>query len=512
MSFIITSLPMKSMAQESETLIIKDIIFNYPKRPSKKSMVIGIPMLEYRIQTNDFKYGLNFFQKAILKFKSRPGFPNSMISQYLGIDEKLVGAIESELVNEKLLDGNGALTEKGKTQKASLDGLIIDNTKKKIGYIFRYLNEDKFYPFFVSSYRMPNVTSDNEPKINGLKGDDFSYNVFYAKEMLGSILNTVRPNERKVVELIKHNDGRTKSDDHDDEIPNIGNKLSVKFIPDDKPSLVWVCTYAYLEDKGNEMYGSDWKVLDPFAEEPEDSTSLKLYVKLNAPELAKKIEENFANVQTIEKKIFKDANFQMEKQVEDTILKDFPLPQKVDSKFYSYLRTIVRTKITQEYHSYSDEASAREFSTAFQGLFESLLKQHRERFPEEYNKMIASFSSCYDNADNIKLRKNAMRQLFKFLFNKDVPRDIYAAAAGAPDTPKSLRGYLVATILTQMYNEQFYQLILKYHEELNDLCSLRNTRGHGHTDSEKVNELLTQQQVESYYSFLKTFIYEYTTL
>ena len=204
--------------------------------------------------------------------------------------------------------------------------------------------------------------------------------------------------------------------------------------------------------------------------------------------------------------------FEMEKQVEDTILKDFPLPQKVDSKFYSYLRTIVRTKLTQEYHSYSDEASAREFSTAFQGLFESLLKQHRERFPEEYNKMIASFSSCYDNTDNIKLRKNAMRQLFKFLFNKEVPRDIYAAAAGAPDTPKSLRGYLVATILTQMYNEQFYQLILKYHEELNDLCSLRNTRGHVHTDSEKVKELLTQQQVESYYSFLKTFIYEYTTL
>lgn len=512
MSFIITSLQMKSMAQESDMLIIKDIIFNYPKRPSKKSMVIGIPMLEYRIQTNDFKSGLNFFQKAILKFKSRPGFPNDMIAQYLGIDVRLVCSIESELVNEKLLDGNGALTEKGKTQKSSLDGLIIDNTKKKIGYIFRYLNEDKFYPFYVSSYRMPNVTSDNEPKINGLKGDDFTYNVFYAKEMLGSILNTVRPDEKKVIELIKHNDGRMKGDDHDDEIPNIDRKLSIKFIPDDRPSLVWVCTYAYLEDKGNDMYGSDWKVLDPFAEDPEDSTSLKLYVQLNAPELAKKIEENFADVQTVEKKIFKDANFQMEKQVEATILKDFPLPQKVDKKFYSYLKTIIRTKLTQEYHSYSDEASAREFSTALQGLFESLLKQHRERFQEEYDKMITTFSSCYDNTDNIKLRKNAMKELFRYLFKKDVPRDIYAAAAGSLDSPKSLRGYLVATILTKMYKDQFYQLILKYHEALNDICSLRNTRGHGHTDREKVNELLTQVQVDNYYGFLKSFIYEYTNL
>ena len=290
---------MKSMAQESETYSIKDIIFNYPKRPSKKSMVIGIPMLEYRIQTNDFKSGLNFFQKAIFKFKSRPGFPNEMIAKYLGIDVKLVSAIENELVIRKLLDGNGALTEKGKTQKASLDGLIIDDNKKKIGYIFRYLNEDKFYPYYVSSYRMPNVTSDNEPKINGLKGDDFTYNVLYAKEMLNNIVSTVRPDEKKIFELIKHNAGRTMSEDHDDELPNVVRGLSVKFIPDDKPSLVWVCTYAYLEDKGNEMYGSDWKVLDPFSEEPEDSTSLKLYVQFNAPELTKKIEENFADVQTI---------------------------------------------------------------------------------------------------------------------------------------------------------------------------------------------------------------------
>ena len=94
-------------------------------------------------------------------------------------------------------------------------------------------------------------------------------------------------------------------------------------------------------------------------------------------ELTKKIEESFADVQTIERKLFKEANFQMEKQVEDIILKDFPLPQKVDKKFYSYLRTIVRTKLTQEYHNYSDEAPAREFSLAFQQLFESLLIQHR---------------------------------------------------------------------------------------------------------------------------------------
>lgn len=512
MSFITIFPLIKSMAQEFETYSIQDIIFNYPKRPSKKSMVIGIPMLEYRIQTNDFKSGLNFFQKAILKFKSRPGFPDELIAEYLGIDVKLVCAIKNELVAEKLLDGNGALTEQGREQKASMDGLIINNNKKKIGYIFRYLNEDKFYPYYVSSYRMPNVTSDNEPKINGLKGDDFTYNVYYAKEMLDNILNTVRPDEKKVFELIKHNDGRTMGEDHDDELPNVCSRLSVKFIPDDKPSLVWVCTYAYLEEKGNEMYGSDWKVLDPFSEEPEDSTSLKLYVQFNAPELTKKIEENFADVQTIEKKIFKDANFQMEKQVEYIILKDFPLPQKVDKKFYSYLKTIVRTKLAQEYHNYSDEAPAREFSLAFQQLFESLLKQHREKFPNEYNQMLVDFSSGVDSEANNRLRKNVMKKIFRKLFNKQVPYDIYSSAGGRLDAPKALRGHLVATILTRMYTDQFYRLILKYHDNINDLCNVRNYRGHGHTDQERVNELLTKEQVEGYYRFLKSFIYEYTNL
>jgi len=513
LSSITLSLLTVNMAQESNTIEIKDIIFNYPKRPSKKSIIIGIPMLAYRIQTNDFQSGLNFFQKAVLKFKSRPGFTNEMIAQYLGIDSKLVCAIENELAIKKLIDGNGALTEQGKTQKACLDGLIVDGTKKKIGYIFRYLNEDRFYPYYVNSYRTPNVTSVPEPQINGLKGDDYKYNVYYAKEMLTNIMNTVRPDEKKVLALIKHNDGRNSEDDYDDELPNITRKLAVRFIPDDKPYLVWACTYAYLEEKGNDMYGSDWKVLDPFSEETEDSTSLKLYVQFNAPELAKKIEENFSEVQTLEKKIFKEANFQMEKQVETIILKDFSLPQNVDKKFYSYLSTIVRTKLSQEYHNYSDEAPAREFSLAFQELFEGLLKMHRDKHPDKYDYMIQMFSPAdKDDRENIFLRKRAMRNIFQSQLKQQVPREIYAAAAGDPRRPKALRGYLVATILTRMYNDQFYSLVLKYHENLNELCRVRNNRGHGHTDKERVNELLTKEQVDMQYNFLKSFIYEYTNL
>ena len=131
---------------------------------------------------------------------------------------------------------------------------------------------------------------------------------------------------------------------------------------------------------------------------------------------------------------------------------------------------------------------------------------------DEYNKMLADFSSGNDNEENIRLRKNTMKIIFKELFDEQVPNAIYISAAGRLDAPKALRAHLVATILTRMYKDQFYKLILKYHENLNDLCDVRNDRGHGHTDRERVNELLTKEQVEGYYSFLKSFIYEYTNL
>ena len=158
------------MEQEYDVMKIDNIIFNYQKRPSNKSVIVGIPMLVYRIQTNSFRSGLNFFEKAVLKFKSKPGFPNDQIAQYLGIDSKLIDVIQASLVSEKLIGSDGLLTEKGKAQRMLLDGLIVDESKKKIGYVFRYLDEDKYFPYYVQEYRTPNITSDAEPRINGVKG------------------------------------------------------------------------------------------------------------------------------------------------------------------------------------------------------------------------------------------------------------------------------------------------------------------------------------------------------
>ena len=50
-----------------------NIYFQIKRRPSKMSIMVCIPFYMYRVETNEFEHGLNFFQKIVLNFKARPG-------------------------------------------------------------------------------------------------------------------------------------------------------------------------------------------------------------------------------------------------------------------------------------------------------------------------------------------------------------------------------------------------------------------------------------------------------
>jgi hypothetical protein len=66
MSFISIYQPTMNMAIE-----YNNIVLNINRRPSTKSLMVAIPMYMYRIETNEFSHGLNFFQKTVLKLKGR---------------------------------------------------------------------------------------------------------------------------------------------------------------------------------------------------------------------------------------------------------------------------------------------------------------------------------------------------------------------------------------------------------------------------------------------------------
>ena len=56
-------------------------IFMGMSKPSDKCLLVSIPMSMYRIQTNKFTSGLNYFQKAVLKLKYMPQISNAKIAE-----------------------------------------------------------------------------------------------------------------------------------------------------------------------------------------------------------------------------------------------------------------------------------------------------------------------------------------------------------------------------------------------------------------------------------------------
>ena len=49
-----------------------DYILNISHRPNRTAVLLAIPMYMYRIETKRIEYGINFFQKAVLMFKTKP--------------------------------------------------------------------------------------------------------------------------------------------------------------------------------------------------------------------------------------------------------------------------------------------------------------------------------------------------------------------------------------------------------------------------------------------------------
>lgn len=486
-----------------------NIIFNYPKCPSNKKWLVGIPMYMFRVQTRDFMMGLNFFQKAILKFKSRAGFPDEKIAEYLGIDIKLVLAIENELVMEKLLNGDGTLSEKGKTEKAHMNGLIVDDSKKKIGYIFQYLNEDKYYPFYIDDFRTPDRTTHPKPKLLGQKGDGYEMDVEYAEEILESAESFYIPSEKKVLELIKNTGDKALQEEFGRR--GLAHSLAVKYL-DESPLMTWVVTYMYFESKEDNTFSSDWKVVDPFDEESEDSQSLKLYLEELAPELVKKFEERFGDVETIEKRKFNEYKEEKEKNVERVLMKDFGiLPSSFDKKLERYIRAIIAYRNEQAYEAYLDEDLAVAYALNLQKVFENIIKKERRRKPELYSKVVVVYECFEDEVDNTKKKQKQLKDIFKTVYNAKVPNALWNAAHEGLDHPKSLKSYLVLFLLNGEYQDTLYALFIKNIETILRIANLRNERSHGQIDEERGDNALKKEEVEEFYEFLKSFIAGYIT-
>ena len=104
----------------------------------------------------------------------------------------------------------------------------------------------------------------------------------------------------------------------------------------------------------------------------------------------------------------------------------------------------------------------------------------------------------------------------KLITMTDPERLIRLSKKVEPSRANSLKQYIYNLILTYNYDNKspLFKLIDGHIEELYDIAELRNTKGHGQTESEGSVSMVTKEVAEKTYSFLQNFIntYMYTAL
>jgi len=480
--------------------------------------MVAIPMYMYRIETNEFSHGLNFFQKTVLKFKGRPGIKNETISSYIGLDSKLIGIVVSELTTKGLINEHGSLSDKGKEKLNEVDGLIINSGKKKIGYVLQYVNQPKLYQYYVNKLIPADLLQEvknKHPKIiTGTKGDgqDYTDMPFFLDDLYNTKLTMSNPDEREILHLIDNSNKKSIENNDNEDKQKLSEQLAIRFL-NEQPELIWICTYVYLQERDDKSFEPDWRVLDPFGYG--DNVALKFI--LNAPvnkNLLESIENKFADAKTIGGEMLSNYHEQLNKFVEDKMLTDFLFGiNSLDFNFQQYIQAIVKNYILQQHQNYQDLDASLVFSLNLQNALENILKIDKENRPAVYKNMFNLFEPENKSVDP-KGKYNSLISIYRQRLlsqNTKAPQRLLNTSGSMLSKGNSLLSYLVSFILTYNidYKSPLFKILKDRIEIIIEIAQLRNEKGHGQTSKERSLTPLKSDEIEKYYSFIKSFTNDY---
>ena len=505
-----------NMATKSNRIIFRDL-----KKPSPKAFLVSIPMNMYRIQTKKFKYGLDFFQKAVLSLKFNPKVTFSDIATYLGLEEDLVNLVVGELRYNDYIDDNGNLTQKGLSEKQNIDGLVINSNQEQIGYVFQFVDRNDYYRFYVKEIGdEPNLT-DDDGIVVGTKGDGrdnykFPYKLNFILEKKHAL---PPPNEGVLLDLISKTS--RKGDIFEKlTLSQIRRSLSLKFFNNQtEPTLVSVCTYVYLpKSEEDGLYEPDWQVLDPFGNG--DNSQLKFYLEsFNDGEFKTELDKKFSDARTIAKKNFSDYSSFIRQETDKMREDDFDVNYvKLDKNLQIYLDSVMKNLFIFRQYNYQDFDSGDLFVISAQKAFETLFLIDEEKRLEIYNQMKKEFSTPAngDKKEYAQKRKNFFKQLIqsRMISMREPGRLISLASKVEPNRSNSLKQYIYNLILTYNYDNQspLFKLIVGEIDNLFDIAELRNEKGHGKTESKGSVIMVSKENAESTYVFLYKFINKYINI
>lgn len=492
-------------------------IYHYIKRrPSKKYLMVSIPLYMYRVEINEFEHGLNFFQKVVLKFKAKPGIKNETISQLTGLDDKLIAMVSAELQGKGLVSEHGSLSEKGREKLNEVEGLVVNSGKRRIGYVFKYLNQDKLYPYFIQKVEPADILEDksHHPKvITGTKGDgeDYTELPFFIDDLVIKKQTFNKPSEREVLQLIQNTNRKGEQKQEDEEKSNkLSKQLSIRFFKD-QPEIVWVCTYIYLKETEDGYFDPEWRIADPFGFG--DSISLKFYIsKLRNENLNKSIIGRFSDAKTLEGKTLSDFYEIIDKRIEEKLLSDFSIGIKtLDNNLQTYIESVIKNIILLEQQNYTDLDASLSFSLNIQNALENIFKQDKEQRDSFYENVFSELDREFEK------KKRSLIGIYRqrlFSSNTLVPQPIINVCKGSLARGNSLLSYVASFILTYNYDNKsiLFKLLNNRIDQIIEIAQLRNEKGHGQTASEKELRPFSKVEVLKYYDFFKSLINDYSNL
>lgn len=485
------------------------IYYQIKHRPSPKSILIAIPFYMYRVITNEFEYSLNFFQKLVLHFKAKPGIKDETISLYTGLDPKLISIVKFQLQQKGLLNEFDSLTENGNKMLREIYRLMINYDKKKIGYVFKYVDQDINYQYFIErvvpAEKIESLKKQPPKIVISTKGDgeDYLETPYFLNDLYENRVTQKPPDASEVLQLIQNSYLKQNQLEYNAE--ELISQLDIRFL-NDKPDTVWVCTYIYLYLNDNETYEPDWRVLDPF--NFGDNINLKYYL-INSKNLLTIIQNKFADAKLSIGKIFSDFQEKLVKQVEEKLLSDFSSKfYKLDKNLQFYLEAIVKSVILLENCNYNDLDASLSFSLNLQNALENILKKDKENRRNAYELVFSELDK-----DRAAKRKELYDIYNKNIFSNDtiVPSTLLNVSKTSLSNGKSLLSHLVSFILTYKYDKTsvLFKILRDRIEFFIEISKLRNEKGHGQTSSEKPLRPLTKEEITKYYNFIRLFVNDY---
>ena len=503
----------------------ESIICNHinPFPETKKRFLVAIPMWLWRVETYAFTHGLNFFQKAVLKLKACPKVKDFEIASFLGLDERLVAIVRGQLERDRYLDCTGFVTEAGKIRLTDADGLAVDGSRRKIGYVFKYTRSGDFHPFYVNRINHAGIHQCNNSPfpsiVTGEKGDgaDYTETAFYLKDLWLPDRVQAMPEAREIVGLIENSNRKAKYIAESNYDPMTLAQLGVRILSE-RAELRWVVTWVSLPKRDDaedgETFCPDWRVRDPFGFGDTNAFLKAELVNVENRAFLNEIDRRFGDAVSIGRKNVAAYKEQMEEAV-DAELETFAGLDMGDSRLRDYVRCLAGAFVRLREVEAESVDVADTLALNAQKIVEYALLQDQKRYADLYELL---YERC-------KLPNKELWDVFyarkRFTSKTGTPpkdlndiAEMVAKGKGrATLRGSSLAAYLLAFILTTKYNEgnPLIPLFKDRIEGILEIKRLRNACAHAEK-TDRPSPEVTPQKLKEHYFFIKHFVNDYLAI